>query len=46
MLKARNTPVGNCKSPTELACRRQLWSILPVSLNKLTVKLVDNDEFK
>ena len=46
MLEARNTPVDNYKSPAELACRRQLRSILPVGPNNLTVKPVDNDEFK
>ena len=46
MLETRNTPLDNYKSPAELACGRQLRSILPVSLNNLTVKSVDNDEFK
>ena len=46
MLDARNTPVNNYKSPAELAFGRQLRSILPVSPNNLTVKSVDNDEFK
>ena len=46
MLEARNTPVDNYKSPAELACGRQLQSILLVNPNNLTVKSVDNDEFK
>lgn len=46
MLQARNIPVDNYKSPVELACVRKLWSILPLSPNNLTVKPVDNDEFK
>ena len=46
MLEVRNTPVDNYKSPAELAFGRQLRSILPVSPNNLTVKSVDNDEFK
>ena len=29
ILEARNTPVDNNKSPAELACERQLRSILP-----------------
>ena len=46
MLEVRNTSVDNYKSPAELAFGRQLRSILPVSPNNLTVKSVDNDEFK
>ena len=46
MLEARNAPVDNYKFSIELDCRRQLQSILPVTPNKLTVKPVDNDEFK
>ena len=46
MLEERNTPVDNYKSPAELAFGRQLQSILPVSPNNLTVKSVDNNEFK
>ena len=46
MLEARNTPVDNYKSPAELACGRQLQSILLVNPNNLTVKSLDNDEFK
>ena len=46
MLEARNIPVGNCKSPADLARGRQLPSILPVIPNNMTVKSADNDEFK
>ena len=46
MLDVRNTPVDDYKFPAKLACRRQLQSILLVSPNNLTVKPVDNDEFK
>ena len=33
-------------SPVKLACGRQLGSILLVTPNNLTVKAVENDEFK
>ena len=46
VLEARNTPVDNYESPVKLACRGQVQSILPVSPNNLTVKPVDNNEFK
>ena len=46
MLEVRNTPVDNYESSVELAFGRQLQSMLPVSPNNLTVKSVDNDEFK
>lgn len=46
VLEARNTSVDNYKSPAKLASGKQLWSILPINPNNLTVKSVDNDEFK
>ena len=42
-LEVRNTPVDNYKSPAELACGRQLQSILPVSPNSLTVTALHPD---
>ena len=46
MLEARNTPVGNYRSPAELAVGRQLRSVLPVNPNNLKIKTIDDDEFK
>ena len=46
MLETRNTPVGNYRSPAELAVGRQLRSVLPVNPNNLKIKTIDNDEFK
>ena len=46
MLEFRNTPVDNYKSPAELACGRQLRSIIPVNKSCLKVKETDNDDFK
>ena len=46
MLEARNTPVGNYRSPAELAVGRQLRSVLPVNPNNLRIKTIDDDEFR
>ena len=46
MLEARNTTVNNYRSPAELAVRRQLRSVLPVNLNNLKIKTIDDNEFK
>ena len=46
MLEARNTPVGNYRSPAELAVGRQLRSVLPVNPNNLKIKTIDDDKFK
>ena len=46
MLESRNTPVGNYRSPAELAVGRQLRSFLLVNRNNFNVKTIDDNEFK